>query len=202
MVILSAIFFGLFWCMICPVEMVTTFFAKIGFKRKRPKWILSEWIAILFYMIILIGGVTILEVDRNPKYTSYYLLSIVGISIISGLIFEKNTFCRYICPFGFVLGIFSKLAICGWRVKNKDVCNSCSDKSCITKKYIYNLNYKSCGVDLFPGKIDDNNHCLLCGGCLKTCKTYQTDTNSLRPNPGIVKIGFANDLLKITPLSI
>jgi polyferredoxin len=200
-IILTSIFFGRVWCMVCPVEMITTFFAKIGLKLKRPKWILSGWVVILFYMIVLIGGVTILAIDRNPKYTSYYLLSIVGISILSGLIFEKNTFCRSICPFGYILSIFSKMAIWGWRVKKRAVCDSCHDKSCIASEYTYHLNYKSCGVDLVPAEMDNNNYCLLCAGCLKTCKTYQTGTNPLRPNPGIVKTGFADDLMQINPLS-
>ena len=114
-----------------PAAFYFAFFAKIRLKLKRPKWILSGWVVILFYMIVLIGGVTILSIDRNPKYTSYYLLSIVGISILSGLIFEKNTFCRSICPFGYILSIFSKMAIWGWRVKKRAVCDSCHDKSCI-----------------------------------------------------------------------
>ena len=202
MIILSAIFLGRVWCMVCPVEMITTFFAKIGFRLKRPRWILSGWVITLFYTIIVIVGITILQIDTNPKYTASYLLIIMGISIISGLIFEKNTFCRYICPVGYLLGIFSKMAIWGWRVKRKPVCESCSDKSCINRNYTYQLNFKSCGVDLVPAEINNNSHCLLCAGCLKTCKTYRTNTNSLRPNPALVKTGFAADLLQIKPLLI
>jgi hypothetical protein len=186
--------------MICPVELVTTFFARIGFKLKRPQWILSGWVMTFFYMIVLIAGVTILQIDLNPEYTSYYLLIILIIAVFTGLIFEKNTFCRYICPVGYLLGIFSKLAAWGWRVKKKPVCDGCRDKSCISGSYTYQLNYKSCGVDLVPAEIDNNSHCLLCGGCLKTCKTYKTINNSLRPNPAIVKTGFATDLMQIRPL--
>ena len=202
MIILSAIFMGRVWCMVCPVEMVTTFFARIGFKRKRPQWILSGWVITLFYGIIVMVGITIIQIDTNPKYTAGYLLLIVSISVISGLVFEKNTFCRYICPVGYFLGIFAKMAIWGWRVKRKPVCESCSDKSCINRNYTYQLNYKSCGVDLVPSEINDNNNCILCAGCLKTCKTYRTSTNSLRPNPAIVKIGFGNGLMQIKPLLI
>lgn len=201
-IILFAIIFGRVWCMVCPVEMITTFFSKIGFKRKRPQWILSGWGITVFYTIIVILGVKLMQIEFNPKYTASYLLIIVGISVVSGLIFEKNTFCRYICPVGYLLGIFSKMAIWGWRVKKRPVCTDCLDKSCINSNYLYQLNYKSCGVDLVPAEINNNNHCLLCAGCLKTCKTYQTNSNPLRPNPAIVKIGFANDLLQIKPLLI
>ncbi|WP_372933401.1 4Fe-4S binding protein [Mariniphaga sediminis] len=202
LIVLSSIFLGRVWCMICPVEMVTTLFAKIGLKRKRPKWILSGWGITLFYFFVLTVGITIFELDANPMYTSYYLLTIMGISMLSGLVFEKNTFCRYFCPVGYLLGIFSKMAFWGWRVKDKSICRSCTDKSCVKSDYTYQLNEKSCGVDLYPAHVDNNSHCLLCAGCLKTCKKYTPDDNSLRPNPGIVKIGFAQDLMQGKPMQI
>lgn len=202
MIILSAILFGRLWCMVCPVEMITTFFSKIGLRIKRPQWMLSGWVITIFYTVIVIVGVKLLQMEFNPGFTASYLLFIVGISIVSGFIFEKNTFCRYMCPVGYVLGIFSKMAIWGWRVKKKSLCDACSDKSCLNSNYTYQLNYKSCGVDLIPAEIDDNNHCILCAGCLKSCKTYKTNSNPLRPNPALVKIGFANDLLKVKPLLI
>ncbi len=200
LIILSAIIFGRVWCMVCPVEMVTSFSARIGLRLKRPDWLLSGWVIPFFYAIIVIIGVTILEIDFKPRYTAWYLLIIVGISLVSGLIFEKNTFCRYICPVGYLLGIFSKMAGWGWRVKRKPVCKTCTDKSCISSKYLYQQNYKSCGVDLVPAEVDDNSHCILCSGCLKTCKTYKSVTNTSRPNPALTNIGFASDLMQIKPL--
>lgn len=202
LIILSAVIFGRIWCMVCPVEMVTSFFAKIGLKHERPQWLLSGWVIPLFYAVIVIVGVTILEIDFKPHYTAWYLLIIFGISVLAGLVFEKNTFCRYICPVGYLLGLFSKLAVWGWRVKSKPLCKACIDKSCINHKYNYQLNYKSCGVDLIPADVDDNNHCILCAGCLKTCKTYKTVSNTARPNPALTNIGFASDLMQLKPLHI
>jgi polyferredoxin len=200
LIILSTIVFGRVWCMVCPVEMITSFFSKIGLRQMRPQWLISGWVIPLFYAIIVIIGVTILQIDLNPKWTAWYLLIIVGIASVSGLIFEKNTFCRYICPVGYLLGIFSKISVWGWRVKNKSVCKVCRDKSCINEKYTYQQNYKSCGVDLIRAEISDNSNCILCTGCLKTCKSYKTTSNTSRPNPGIVKNGFARELLQIKPL--
>ena len=151
-------------------------------------------------MLVLTLGITVIEIDRNPAYTSYYLIFIMGVAIISGLVFEKNTFCRYICPIGFLLSIFSRLAGWGWRVKKGSTCDSCKDKSCIDKKYTYQLNYKSCGVELYPPRIEDNSDCLLCGGCLKTCKSYKSENHLERPNPAFVKTGFSYESLLSRPL--
>ncbi len=199
-IIVLAIFFGRIWCMVCPVELITTIFAKIGLKRKRPAWLLSGWAITVFYIIILFIGIQGFAIHRNPFFMAVYLLAIVGVSVIIGSIYEKNTFCRYVCPVGYLLGLYSRLSFFGWRVKNKSICDTCKDKSCIHKKYQYNLNYKSCGVDLYPANISDNSDCILCAGCLKTCSKYQSHPNTERPNPRFQNIGFANDLFQLKPL--
>lgn len=201
-IVIGAIFFGRVWCMVCPVELITTFFSKIGLKHKRPSWLLSGWAITVFYIIILFVGIQGFAIHRNPFFMAIYLLSIVGISIIIGSIYEKNTFCRYVCPVGYLLGLYSRLSSFGWRVKDKSVCDTCKDKSCIHKKYQYNLNYKSCGVDLYPANITDNSDCILCAGCLKTCSKYQSQPNAERPNPRFQYIGFANDLFQLKPLRL
>lgn len=201
-IVIGAIFFGRVWCMVCPVEIITTFFAKIGLKRKRPKWLLSGWAITIFYILILFVGIQGFAIHRNPTYMAVYLLAIVGVSILVGGIYEKNTFCRYVCPVGHLLGLYARLSFLGWRVKDKNICDTCKDKSCIHRKYQYNLNYKSCGVDLYPAKIEDNSHCILCAGCLKTCSKYQSEANAGRPNPQFTYIGFGNDLFKLKPLKI
>jgi hypothetical protein len=201
-IVILVIFFGRIWCMICPVEIITTFFAKIGLKRKRPAWLLSGWAITVFYLLILFVGIQGFAIHRNPFFMAVYLLVIVGVSVIVGSIYEKNTFCRYVCPVGYLLGIYSKLSFLGWRVKNLNTCETCKDKSCIHKNYRYNLNVKSCGVDLYPATINDNANCILCGGCRKTCGSYQSKQNPERPNPQFTYIGFANDLFRLQPLKM
>lgn len=200
LIVLLAIVFGRIWCMICPVEIITSFFSRVGLRRKRPKWLLSGWAITGFYIIILFFGMQGLAIHQNPFYMSGYLLSIVVVSIAIGSVYEKNTFCRYVCPVGYLLGLYSRLAIFGWRVKNTEVCDSCKDKSCIKSSYRYNLNFKSCGVDLYPANITDNNDCILCAGCLKTCSAYQSEPSTQRPNPGLKPIGFASDLMQLKAL--
>lgn len=201
-IVILAIFFGRVWCMVCPVEVITTFCAKIGFKRKRPKWLLSGWVITVFYILILFVGIQWFAIHRNPLFMAVYLLVILGVSVLVGIIFEKNTFCRYVCPVGYVLGLYSKLSFFGWRVASKHVCDTCNDKSCIHKNYHYNLNAKSCGVDLYPANINDNADCILCAGCLKTCSNYQSQPNAARPNPRLKYIGFANDLFNLKELKM
>ncbi|MCX6160482.1 MAG: 4Fe-4S binding protein [Ignavibacteriae bacterium] len=199
-IILLSVFLGRVWCMVCPVETVTAFFAKFGLKLKRPKFMLSGWGITLFYAITLFIGIQGFSIHRNPFHMAVYLLSIFGVSVLSGIIFEKNTFCRYLCPVGYLLGVYSRFAAIGWRVKKKPICESCPDKSCIEKKYLYREVDKSCGVDLYPAKIDDNVDCILCAGCLKTCTIYNSSYIPDRSNPGFTVTGFAKGLFESKPL--
>ena len=202
LIIIISIFFGRIWCMVCPVEPITSFFAKFGFKLKRPQWLLSGWAITVFYILILFIGIQGFAIDHNPVFMALYMLAIIAVSVLSGLLFEKNTFCRYICPVGYLLGLHARLSFFGWRVKDKILCEQCMDKSCIHKNFIYQQNYKSCGVDLYPAEIVDNSVCILCAGCRKTCSVYKTENISGRPNPAFTYIGFANDLYRIKPLQM
>jgi hypothetical protein len=188
--------------MVCPIELVTAFFAKIGFKKERPKWIKSGWAITIFYIIILFIGINGFAIHRNPVAMAMYLLAITIIAAFSGLIFKKNTFCRYICPVGHLLGLYSRFSFLGWRVKDKETCKTCKDVSCISNEYSYNHNAKSCGVDLYPANIEDNSKCILCGGCRKTCDKYQSEENPNRPNPGFAKINLSNRIFNLTSLSL
>jgi hypothetical protein len=199
---ISAVFFGRIWCMACPIELATSFFAKIGFKKERPLWIKSGWAITIFYIIILFVGINGFSIHRNPFAMAMYLMSITLVSIVIGLIYKKNTFCRYICPVGYLLGLYSRFSILGWRVKDKNTCKTCKDLSCISNKYTYNHNAKSCGVDLYPANIEDNSKCILCGGCRKTCGAYQTKQDPHRPNPGFVKISLRERISNVTCLSL
>jgi hypothetical protein len=200
LVVICAVLFGRLWCFVCPVELITSFFAKIGLKKNRPKWLLSGWAISIFYMLILFAGIQVLKVHRNPTYMAVYLLTIIAVSVFTGLIYKKNTFCRYVCPVGYLLGLYSRISSFGWRVADKDICVTCKDKSCVHANHRYNLVNKSCGVDLYPGKLEQNDYCILCAGCLKTCDQYKPEEAKDRPNPGFRFIGFAKDLLAIHPL--
>ncbi len=199
LIVVGAVFLGRAWCFVCPVELVTSFMAKIGLKKKRPKWLLSGWGITIFYVAILFIGIQTLKIHRDPTMMAVYLLTIFGVSVLTGLLFERNTFCRYVCPVGFLLGLYARISPIGYRVKSAELCKICKDKSCVSKNYTYNLVSKSCGVDLYPPLID-NTYCILCTGCRKSCGMYNPSNLSGRPNPGFTVVGFAKGLYEHRPL--
>ncbi len=96
-IIIVAIFFGRFWCMVCPVEVITTFFAKIGLKRKRPKWLLSGWAITVFYVLILFFGMQGFAIHYLAYFPNFIIQKLeINNILIAGFI--KSTILFFIVP--------------------------------------------------------------------------------------------------------
>ncbi len=201
LIILSSIFFGRVWCMICPMELLTTLAARIGLKRTPPDFVRSGWFITLFYIIILFGGIHTFSIHRVPFRMSIYLVVILTTAIVVGLLFSRNTFCAHVCPVGHLLGLYSRLAPFGWSVGNRQLCRDCNDHSCTAKANAYLFQGRSCGVGLYPASIDDNTDCLLCGQCVKACDKNNPGTEG-RPNPGWFARPWFKDVLILKPMTV
>ena len=169
LIIVTAILFGRFWCTICPMELVTSLFGRIGMRKKPGGLLKSGWVITLFYAIILIIGIHTLAIHRIPQYMAFYMLILLAVAVIAGLVWEKRTFCTHICPIGHLLGLYAMLSSKELRVKDQNVCKNCKTKDCISTANSYKFTGRSCTSELFPPKIADNRDCILCGQCHKSC---------------------------------
>jgi len=200
LIILSAIFIGRVWCTVCPMELVTSLAAGFGLKRKPPAFLRSGWVMTGFYILILFVGIHTLAIHRVPLRMAIYMMILLGTAAASGLLFSRNTFCAHICPVGFLLGLYARLAPVGWGVRDKSACLDCRDRSCVSIKTAYEFQGRSCGVGLKPYDLDDNTDCLICGQCLKACDRNNPGLDG-RPNPGWFTRGWFKDLLELRPLT-
>lgn len=200
LIVLSAIFLGRVWCMVCPMELVASLASRIGLKRSPPALLRSGWAITLFFVLILFVGIHTLAIHRVPFRMGSYMLMLLAVTVTVGLLFARNAFCAYVCPIGHLLGLYARLAPLGWGVRDKTLCHNCKDHSCIAAGNAYRLQGRSCGVGLVPANVDDNTACLLCGQCLKACDRNNPGVAG-RPNPGWFARRWFKDLLTLKPLS-
>jgi len=179
--VVSAVFLGRMWCMVCPMELVNSLAARFGLRRPAPDFLKSKWIMTIFYGVILYIGVFVLAIHRVPHRMALYMLVLFGAAVVAGLIFEKRAFCNHICPVGPLLGLYACISPFEWRVRESSVCSSCTSKDCISKDKQYRIAGRSCTSNLFPASIRDNRDCLLCTQCLKVCPNYNLRLSARKP---------------------
>ena len=160
---------GRLWCSVCPLELVNSLGSMIGLKKKAPRVLRSGWLVTLLFAFILFGAGKYLGLQAVPRTLAIYLASIVSLSFILGLIYEKRSFCSYVCPLGSILGMYSYIAGTEWRADDVAVCKECKTKDCVAKRNRYKLVGHSCISNINPFRITDNRECLLCTHCLKAC---------------------------------
>jgi ferredoxin len=121
----------------------------------------------------------------TPTITGIVLAAMLFTAIGLSAIFERRAFCRYLCPVGGFIGLYSQTAPIELRVREKQVCVTCDGKPC----YNGSAAGYGCPWDVFPGGLTKNSYCGLCMECVRTCPHDNIAIN-LRP--------FSADLAKPT----
>jgi len=60
------------------MELITSFFGKIGLQNKPGKFLRSGWVITLFYATILILGIHTLAIHRIPQYIAIYMMILLA----------------------------------------------------------------------------------------------------------------------------
>ena len=160
------LFVGRIWCMICPLgavgEWVHRLVGTLG--KDWPKKLRNLWPAHIFF-ITLTGVDLVFGIDTLPDFTGAFILSLIIMAVLFGVIFERRTFCRYVCPIGGMCGIYSMTSVVELRVKSPARCESCTTKECIKgTDHSY-----GCPWFEYPGDLDRNNYCTMCLECVRSC---------------------------------
>ncbi len=183
------------------MELITSFCGKIGLRKNPGTTLKSGWIITFYYTAILVLGIHTFAIHRIPHYMALYLLSLLAVAVIIGLIWEKRTFCTYVCPIGHLLGLYSLMSLSQLRVKNSVICKNCNTKDCIRKENHYKFTGRSCTSELYPATIPDNRQCLLCGQCHKSCPKDNIEISVRRPALDLfsnIELGWAEIFFFIT----
>jgi polyferredoxin len=173
LILVAVPFFGRGWCAVCPIPLPGEWLqrgAVLTPPDKKPKWLNRRWPKafrniwlqnISFLLLALFSSVLL----TTPNITGIVLAAMLFAAIGLSIVFERRSFCRYLCPVGGFIGLYSQAAPIELRIKDKQVCAACEGKPC----YNGSTEGYGCPWDVFPGGLTKNTYCGLCMECLRTC---------------------------------
>ncbi len=173
------------WCMVCPLPSFGEWIQRLrifsvnknlnGLNLKWPRRLKNMWL-----MNFLFLGTTFFSgfFTVRPLATFFLLGSIIVLGILLSLIFEKRSFCLYVCPVSGFQGLYSNMAMTEVRVKDPAICAKHKTKTC----EVGNKNGYGCPWLLEPHSLKRNTYCGMCLECFKTCP-FDNMAFNLRP-PG------------------
>ena len=173
------------WCSVCPIPLPGEWLQRGAVVAppadRRPRWLNLRWPKALrniwlqsacFLLLALFSSVLLTQPGVTAIVLAGMLLTALGLS----LIFERRAFCRYACPVGGFIGLYSQAAPVELRIKDKHLCADCKSKPC----YRGSEAGYGCPWDVFPGGLTKNTYCGLCLECIRTCPRDNIAIN-LRP---------------------
>ena len=172
LILLALPLLGRGWCSICPIPMPGEWLQQaalvaprpngLGLKRLWPARLRSIWLQNVAFSIIAVCSAVVLT---QPRVTAIVLIAFLGVATGISLVFERRSFCRYLCPVGGFIGLYAQLAPVAIRVKDKSTCAGHREKSCFRGS----ADGAGCPWMLFPGALAKNTYCGMCMECVRTC---------------------------------
>ncbi len=157
---------GRFWCAICPFATAIDLVQKVaGLGRPVPAFLKKYGIWIIDAVFILITWSDhVFGIVESPRGSGYLLGLIVTAVVVTGVLFERRTWCRYLCFLGGLSGNYSRSSALELRA-TPEICANCKTQNC----YRGNETTPGCPVFEFPRTMQSSANCNLCANCIKTC---------------------------------
>ncbi len=173
LMLLAVPFFGRGWCAVCPIPLPGEWIQRgaiLGPAAKAPKrlnlrWpkpLRNIWLQNASFLLLALFSSRLLTA---PNVTGIVLAAMLFAALGLSMVFERRAFCRYLCPVGGFIGLYSQAAPVALRIKNKETCVTCEGKPC----YNGSAAGHGCPWDVFPGGLTKNTYCGLCMECIRTC---------------------------------
>ncbi|PIN80205.1 hypothetical protein COV11_04435 [Candidatus Woesearchaeota archaeon CG10_big_fil_rev_8_21_14_0_10_30_7] len=182
---ISVLFFSRVWCgFLCPLGLANEY----GDKLRKGKTInMNKWSFlpfVLFFVIVFLEQISGLFLSNTV--TLIFFILFFSTAFIFGLLFTRWSFCKYICPIGVLLGVFSRLSFLGLRTQ-EEKCKVCTTRDCLT-----GTKAGFCPTFISVPFIKNNKDCLLCTRCIKNCPYDSPDLKLVKPGKEIIdKVNFS-----------
>jgi CRP-like cAMP-binding protein/polyferredoxin len=165
--IILSILFGRVWCAVCPLSSGGEAVQRAGGRG----WAPTDRLKNAGPLVALVGFAGIIwiehvaEMSTHPRSTALLLLSLSATAAAVGWLFQRHTWCRYLCPLGAMCSVFSTASILRVHAR-REVCQaSCAGNEC----YRGSESVQGCPMFNHALFLNSGQHCKLCLECLRSC---------------------------------
>jgi hypothetical protein len=185
LLIVLILFAGKAWCYVCPWDAMAGWSERLTLWRKaRESLTLGyRWprvIRNISMATVLFIGLTWIElgfgVTMRPRVTAWLAMAMLLMAVVSALLFDRRSFCRYGCLVGRVSGLYAMFSSVELRARSGETCERCRTKECVKGSE----NAYGCPTFLYPRKMKTNTYCIQCMECVQACPNDNLAFN-LRP---------------------
>ena len=164
-IVFTFILVGRLWCVVCPFGVVNEAAAKWAKPgRMFPKALRGLWIATLLF-VLLTWADEQLGIIRSPRMTAWLILILATAAVVTGLFYQRRSFCRYLCPITGLQALYSMMSPVEIRAAEREFCGNECRQNC----YRGSETAAGCPMFEFPMTLDRNANCNFCFECVKAC---------------------------------
>ena len=170
---------GRFWCAICPFATINDLVQKfVGLERPVPPFLKKYGIWIIDASFLAITWADHMwGVVESPWGSGVLLLMLTTAVVVSGALWQRRAFCRYLCFLGGVSANYSRNGMVSLRA-NEEICKTCTSRAVC---YNGSADVPGCPLFSFPRKLDSDAECNLCANCIKNCPNGAISVSVRKP---------------------
>jgi len=183
LMLLAVPLLGRAWCSICPLPLPGEWLQRgavlgppgrpLGLGLRWPRRLRNFWLQNAIFLGLALVSLSVLT---QPRTTAWVLIVLTVSAVAVSLVFERRSFCRYLCPVGGVIGLYAQASPVEVRVIDQALCTHHTEKTC----YSGNGEGYGCPWQVFPAALRSNISCGTCLECLRTCP-YDNVAVNFRP---------------------
>lgn len=166
-IIAGAFLWARFWCSLCPIGTVGNIAKKIyslekpfpPFLKNRSDFLIAGAVLFIIWMETATG------IRNSPMILGFLLVAMLGSAIAVSMIFERHSWCTYVCGLGGMIAVWAKTSLLELRADRNVCIAECGSNEC----YVGTGTSEGCPFGNAGPKLHSNRLCTLCANCVKNC---------------------------------
>jgi polyferredoxin len=165
--------FGLFllvgslWCTVCPLSSGGRAVQRLySLERPPPPWVLRAGTMLSAAgLVLILWSEEFFHMFTTPFATGVLLLALIGSAVVCCVIWQREVWCRHLCPLGRLGVALSPVAPLTVAARRSICASTCTTHDC----YKGNDEIPGCPVWHHPQLVGEAHRCKTCLTCLQSC---------------------------------